>query len=72
MVVQVKLREGKPTSSCNVALLFASCLVSKGVGVDGVRDSLTVSVSRSDVDIKKKVKGLCGRTASLSRQQMGQ
>lgn len=33
------LMEGKLAS---VALLFASCLVSKGVGVDGVRDSLAV------------------------------
>lgn len=34
VTVGVKLREGKPS----VALLFASCLVSKGVGVDGVRE----------------------------------
>jgi hypothetical protein len=53
LVAGVMLREGK------LALLFASCLVSKGVGVDGVRDSLTVTVSRSNVDVKKKVKGLC-------------
>ena len=72
MVARVKLREGKPTSSCNVALLFASCLVSKGVGVDSVRYSLIVLVSRSDVDVKKKVKGLCGCMALLSGQQMGQ
>ena len=49
------LREGKPAWS--VALLLASCLVSKGVGVDGVRDSLAVYGSRSNVDVKKKVKG---------------
>ena len=56
----VGLKGGKPTWS--VALLFASCLVSKGVGIDGLRDSLSTvqvsSVSRSDVAVKKKVKGL--------------
>ena len=54
--VGVMVREGKLAWS--VALLLASCLVSKGVGVDGLRDSLTVTVSRSNVDVKKKVKGL--------------
>ena len=71
-MVGVVLR-GKPISSCSVALLFASCLVSEGVGVDGVRDSLTVLDSRSDVGVKKKVKGLCVTRASLSRRkQTGQ
>ena len=63
----VGLKGGKPTWS--VALLFASCLVSKGVGIDGLRDSLSTvqvsSVSRSDVAVKKKVKGLRVEPASL-------
>jgi hypothetical protein len=53
------LREGKP--AWRVALLLASCLVSKGVAVDGLRDSLTVQCTRSDVDVKKKVKGCVSR-----------
>ena len=65
----VRLSGGKPTWSVPVALLFASCLVSKGVGVDGLRDSLSTvqvsSVSRSDVAVKKKVKGLRVEPASL-------
>ena len=51
-----------------VALLFASCLVSKGMGVDGVRDRLTVYGIRSDVVVKKKVEGLRVARASLSRR----
>ena len=51
-----------------VALLFASCLVSKGMGVDGMRDRLTVYGIRSDVDVKKKVEGLRVARASLSRR----
>jgi hypothetical protein len=58
------LRGGNPS----VALLFASCLVNKGVGVDGVRDSLTVSALRCDVGVKKKVKGCRVRRASLNRR----
>ena len=55
-------------SGWSIALLLASCLVSKGVGVDGLQDSLTVVVqgSRSDVDVKKKVKGW--RVTGLTRQ----
>ena len=71
----------------SVALLLASCLVSKGVGVDGARDSLTARVERSngdglltgvrvqisDVDVKKKVKGLRVTLASLrGNSQTGQ
>lgn len=37
-----------------VALLLASCLVSKGVGVDGVRDSLSTEGLEFDVNVKKK------------------
>jgi hypothetical protein len=44
-------------SSGKAALLFASRRVSKGVGVDGLRDSLAKYGSRTDVDVKKKVKG---------------
>ena len=36
------LKEGKLGSGWSIALLFASCLVSRGVGVDSVRDRLTV------------------------------
>jgi hypothetical protein len=58
------LRGGNPS----VALLFASCLVNKGVGVDGVQDSLTVSALRCNVGVKKKVKGCHVRRASLNRR----
>ena len=64
----------------SVALLLASCLVSKGMGVDGARDSLTVRVqsfkcrrfvdsskgSVSGVGVKKKVEGLRVTLASLT------
>ena len=50
-----------------VALLFASCLVSKGMGVDGMRDRLTVYGIRSDVDVKKK-SGRLACSASLTKQ----
>ena len=53
-------------NSSSVALLFASCLVSKGVGVDGMRDSLVALTQRRNVDVKKKVKGLRVALASLS------
>jgi hypothetical protein len=36
------------------------------MGVDGVRDSLAIYVTRSDVDVKKKVKGLRVTRASLN------
>jgi hypothetical protein len=42
---------GSPAWS--VALLLASCLVSKGVGVDGVRDSLVVRY-QDQVSMSKK------------------
>ena len=54
---------GKDSSS-RVALRLASRLVSKGVGVEGMRDSLVAQ--RCDVDVKKKVKGLRVAPASLS------
>jgi hypothetical protein len=54
--------EANPSS----ALFFASRLVSKGVEVDGMRDSLMVRNSRCDVDVKKKVKDLRVKPASLS------
>jgi hypothetical protein len=61
--------EAKPSS----ALLFASRLVSKGVGVDGTRDRLVALTSRCDVDVKKKVEGLRVALASLSQtDQTGQ
>ena len=50
----VVLMGGNPA---RVALLLASCLVSKGVGVDGVQDSLLTEGLGFDVDVKKKVKG---------------
>ena len=55
-------------SPARMALLLASCLVSKGVGVDGVRDSLTV---QEDVVVKKKVKGRRVVLASLSQTADG-
>jgi glutamate formiminotransferase len=57
--------DAKPSS----ALLFASRLVSKGVGVDGTRDRLVAFnlKVRCDVDVKKKVKGLRVAPASLSQ-----
>ena len=63
------LRDGRPVSSRNVALRLASCLVSRGIGVDGTRDSLLtvyVGFSRANVVVKKKVKGLRVTRASLS------
>ena len=61
-------------SSSSSALLFASRLVSKGVGVDGTRDSLvTVALtSRSKCRCQKKVKGWRVTLASLIEQQTGQ
>ena len=55
--------EARPSS----ALLFASCLVSRGVGVDGMQDRLAVLTSRCDVGVKKKVKGSCFVLASLNQ-----
>jgi hypothetical protein len=62
--------EAKPSS----VLLFASRLVSKGVGVDGTRGRLVALItSRCDVDVKKKVEGLRVALASLSQtDQTGQ
>ena len=54
--------EARPSS----ALLFASRLVSRGVGVDGTRDRLVALTSRCDVGVKKKVKGSRVALASLS------
>ena len=66
------LELGEVKSTWSVALLFTSCLVSKGVGVEGLRDSLSTVqvslVSRLDVGVKKKVKGCRIMLASLSGQ----
>ena len=51
----------------SLALLFASCLVSRGVGVDGMRDRLAVLTSRCNVGVKKKVKGSHFALASLNQ-----
>ena len=52
VVVGVMLRGRSPAWS--VALHLASCLVSKGVGVDRVRDSLTVLVYKIRCQCQKK------------------
>ena len=51
------------------ALLFASCLVSKGVGVDGVRDSLVVYdlTSRHDCRCQKKSERLACHASLTNR-----
>ena len=58
MVVAVMaLLEDEP--SWSVALLLASCLVSKGVGVDGLRDSLTVGFKIGCRRQKKSERPVC-------------
>ena len=57
-------------NSSSVALLFTSCLVSKGVGVDGMQDSLVALTQRHNVNVKKKSERLacCTSLTKLTYQ----
>ena len=61
------LREGR----CSVAHLLASCLVSKGVGVDGTQDRLTVLSGWFRCRCQKKSERLACH-ASLTKHNDGQ
>jgi hypothetical protein len=62
------VRGGKPAWS--VALLLASCLVSKGIGVDGVRDSLAVRL-QDQVSVSKKNIRKTGKCKLCTNEALG-